>query len=112
MGLTTAPRPTTLRHLRKDPLAMIDPLLIPIAGISLPVVLVPVVMGLRHARRERELEHTERIRALELGRTLPRDESWWTLPKITVLIGLGVPFVAFTCALQASHVMQEPVFAW
>jgi hypothetical protein len=91
---------------------MIDPLLIPIAGITLPVVLVPVILGIRYTRYERQLEHAERIKALELGRTLPRDESWWTLPRISVAIGAGVPATVFFCAWQASESQSDPRVAW
>ena len=30
-----------------------------------------IVLGIRHERRKRELEHIERMKALEFGRTLP-----------------------------------------
>ena len=52
--------------------------LIPIVALAIPIVLVPVVLGICHARNERELEHSERMKALELGRALPGDESRWT----------------------------------
>jgi hypothetical protein len=61
-----------------------------------------VVLGIRHDRRKRELEHIERMRALELGRTLPQDESWWTPLRIALLIGVGVPSVAFLTVGSAS----------
>lgn len=91
---------------------MIDPMLIPIAAIAMPIVLVPIILGIRHARIERELEHAERIKALELGRTLPQDEGWWTLPRISVAIGAGVPVAVFFCAWQASQSMDEPKVVW
>jgi len=91
---------------------MIDPMVIPLAGIALPIVLVPVILGIRHARYEREMEHAERMRALELGRTLPRDEAWWTLPRIGVAIGAGVPASVFFCAWQASQTQADPKVAW
>jgi hypothetical protein len=97
---------------RKDPLAMIDPLIIPIVAIGLPLILVPIILGFRYERYKRELEHAERIKALELGRTLRRDDSWWTLPRISVAIGAGVPAVVFFCAWQASESLQEPEPAW
>ena len=59
-------------------------MIIPIVAMAIPIVLVPVVLGIRHARLERELEHAERMKALELGRTLPEDEPWWTPPRISV----------------------------
>jgi hypothetical protein len=83
---------------------MSDPIAIPIVAIaiSVPLVLVPTVLGIRYKQRRRELEHAERMKALELGRNLPRDDSWWTLPRFSLAIGVGVPAVVFSCALQAS----------
>ena len=78
----------------------------------LPIILVPIILGIRYARYKRELEHAERIKALELGRTLHADDSWWTLPRISVAIGAGVPAVVFFCAWQASESLQEPEPAW
>jgi hypothetical protein len=91
---------------------MIDPILIPLAGIALPVVLVPVILSIRHAKYERQLEHVERIKALELGRSLPKDEPWWTLPRISVAIGAGVPAAVFFCAWQASESQGDPRVIW
>jgi hypothetical protein len=91
---------------------MIDPMLIPIAAIALPVILVPIILGLRQARIERELEHAERMKALELGRTLPQDEGWWSLPRISVAIGAGVPAVVFFCAWQGSESLSDPRTPW
>ena len=74
---------------------MVDALLIPLAGIAVPIVIVPVALGLKHARAERELEHVERMKALELGRTLPQDEPWWTPIRLSLAIAVGVPVGAF-----------------
>jgi hypothetical protein len=101
-----------LNQTGKVNVAMIDPMLIPFAGIALPVVLVPVILGIRYARVEREMEHRERIRAMELGRTLPCDEGWWTLPRIAVAISGGVPASVFFCAWQASNALEDPKVAW
>src|SRR6266481_3073495 len=73
---------------------------IPIMGMAIPIILVPTIMGLRHARLERELEHRERMKALELGRTLPRDESWWSPSRIGV----------FLCAAMASSQSENSAF--
>jgi len=81
---------------------MIDALILPIVAMGIPVVLVPAVMGMKHARRERELEHAERMRALELGRTLPQDESWWSPARLGLAIGLTVPIGVFFCAAVAT----------
>jgi hypothetical protein len=91
---------------------MIDPTLIPITAIVLPIVLVPIILGIRQERYKRELEHAERMRALELGRTLPQDEGWWSLPRISVAIGAGVPVLVFFCAWQASESMNDAEGIW
>ena len=53
-----------------------DPLIIPIVALLIPMIIVPTAMGIKHARYLREVEHTERMRAMELGQTLAEDESW------------------------------------
>jgi hypothetical protein len=72
-----------------------------LAGIAL-VVLVPTILGLRHARRTRELEHAERMRALELGHPLPGSQPYPPRSP-AVLIGAWVPIAAFGVAFIASQ---------
>jgi hypothetical protein len=76
-----------------------------IAGMTLGFIAVvgglaiaPLSIGLhfRHERRKREMEHMERMKALELGRTLPQDEPWFSPLRIALLIGGAVPLGAFT----------------
>lgn len=75
-----------------------DPLIIPIVGMSIPILIVPTALAAKRAQRERELEHAERMKALQLGRTLPRDEPWWTPARLGLALGLGVPSSVFACA--------------
>jgi hypothetical protein len=87
--------------------------LIPIVGMTIPIVLVPVGLAMKHARIERELEHAERMKALELGRTLPHDESWWSPARISAAIGVGVPIGVFFCAWQVSSSgMEQTPAVW
>ncbi len=81
---------------------MHEPLLIPIVAMLVPIVIVPTALVFKWLRRERELEHVERIRAMELGRVLPRDEPFWSPARIAVSIALAVPTVAMTGALIAT----------
>ncbi len=67
------------------------------------VVMIPISIGLhfQHERRKREMEHIERMKALELGRTLPQDEPWFSperMALVIVLIGGAVPLGAFLAA--------------
>ena len=51
-----------------------------IGGLS--IAALAIILGIRHDRRKREMEHIERMKALELGRTLPQDEPWLSPAKI------------------------------
>jgi hypothetical protein len=69
---------------------------VPLAGIALPLVLVPTIIAMKHARQKREWEHLERMKAMELGRPVPSalgDDAW---PAI-VAIGIGavMPIAVF-----------------
>jgi len=77
-------------------------LVIPIVALLIPIILVPIILWQRHARIVRELEHAERMKALQLGRTLPKDEAWWSPSRISVAFGVGVPVGVFFCAWMAS----------
>jgi hypothetical protein len=81
-----------------------DPLIIPILALFIPIVIAPTGMAFKHARHKREYEHTERMRALELGRVLPKDESWWTPARIGLVIGGVVPISAMGSAMIGSDI--------
>jgi hypothetical protein len=78
-----------------------DPLIIPIVAFLIPIIIVPTAMGIKHARFLREIEHVERMKAMELG-LAPADEHSWTPAGIAGSIGAGVPiavmFIAFIAA--------------
>jgi hypothetical protein len=80
-----------------------DPLLIPVFALMIPIVIVPTALAFKKAERARQLEHTERMRALELGRILPKDEGWWSPARISVAIGAGVPIAAMAAAMNATE---------
>jgi hypothetical protein len=81
-----------------------DPLIIPIVALLIPIIVAPLAIGVKHARYLREVEHKERMRAMELGQTLAGDQSW--SPGIAGSIGAGVPiavmFIAFIAAKEGS----------
>ena len=73
-------------------------ILIPLCALLIPIIIVPTVLGIKFTQRMRELEHQERMRALELGRTLPQDEPWSSPARISLSIGAGVPVGVFSLA--------------
>lgn len=86
------------------------PTLIPVTGIMVPIVIVPTVLVMAHLRRRREMEHRERMRALELGHPLPASNAWPALAAIA--IGAIVPGAAFVCATIASTLVRHAEAPW
>ena len=80
-------------------------------GVLTILILVPTVLGLRFARRQRELEHAEKLRALELGHPLPGSEP---PPKQSpgMMIGLWVPVCVFGIAFVATQSGRQQHEAW
>ncbi len=89
-----------------------SPQLIPIFAMLIPIVIVPAALGFKYSRQVRELEHAERMRALELGRTLPQDEPWSSPARICLSIGAGVPIAVFGCAWLASSAVGFREEVW
>jgi hypothetical protein len=88
-----------------------DPLIIPIVGMLIPIIIVPTALGIKHARYLREVEHAERMRAMELGQTLPGDQSWKP-GSIAMAIGAGVPIVAMAIAFEAGSKQGPSEAIW
>lgn len=88
----------SLGSAKPSPIATLLAVFIPITIISVPAIL----LGLRYARRERELEHAERMRALEMGLSLPRDAPFWTPNNTCIALGVVMPLALFVKALVAS----------
>ena len=82
-----------------------DPVAIPIVALLIPIVIVPTALGFKHARFLREVEHAERMRAMELGRTLP-GEGAWTPAGIALTIGAAVPMASMLLAWLATRSMN------
>jgi ABC-type spermidine/putrescine transport system permease subunit II len=89
-----------------------DPLLIPVFALLIPIVIAPTAMAFKKAEKARQLEHTERMRALELGRILPKDEPWWNAGRISVTIGAGVPIFSMFVATIANEAAGYHEHIW
>ena len=74
-----------------------EALIIPLAGIILPLVLVPMVMTLKFRMKKREWEHLERMRALQMG-VAPAQAGHRIGPGVLLSIGTGVPAASVLAA--------------
>lgn len=85
---------------------MHEELIIPLAGIMMPLVLVPTIIVLVHRHKRREWYHQERLRAIETG--LPPSLPDRTLGGGTVVaIGAGVPIAAVLTAWMTIMSVSE-----
>jgi hypothetical protein len=84
--------------------------LIPIAGMAIPIIIVPTVLAMKHVRQKREWEHLERIRALELGQPVPGSEV--SRAVVAGVIGAGVPIGSFLFAWLASMTSHVDESVW
>ncbi len=74
---------------------------------------LPIWLGIKHDARKRELEHLERIRAIESGRPIPGESKGWTPGRVAVAIGAGVPLQAFIIGWLAVLTTDTPgEFVW
>jgi hypothetical protein len=96
--------------------AMHEGLIIPLAGIMLPLFLVPTIIFLVHRQKKREWRHQERLRALDMG--LPAPEPDRALGGGSVVaIGAGVPLASVaaawmtTISVSDSHPDYMPIVA-
>jgi hypothetical protein len=75
--------------------------MVAITPVVLPGILV-ALYAIRQEVRKREFEHKERMHALQIGRSLPGDEPWWSPARISLAIGAAVPIGVFFCAALAT----------
>jgi len=95
---------------------MHEELIIPLAGIMMPVILVPTIIFLVHRQKKREWHHQERLRALEIG--LPASVPDRALGGGSVAaIGAGVPVASVltawmtTMSVSDTHPDYMPIIA-
>jgi hypothetical protein len=83
-----------------------------LAFLGLGIGYMAVYLGIRHDRYKRELEHKERMTALELGRSLPGEGSWLAPGRLGFLIAVLVPSAAFLFAWLASREAGYQEMVW
>ena len=85
-----------------------NPILIPITALMIPMVIVPTSLWLRHRLRVREMEHSERVRAMELGLAPRKTDLSWPGAAICIGIGAGVPIGSMLIAWLAMMTNDLP----
>jgi hypothetical protein len=83
-----------------------EPLLIPIVAILMPLFLVPTILVLKHRHKKREWEHRERMKAMETPFQFPHVLGLGGSRGVAA-IGAGVP-VASVLAAFLTSVTWEP----
>lgn len=81
---------------------MSEEIAIPIVALSIPVFVVPTVLFFKHASRKRELEHRERMAAIDRGIHPPQAPSLFWPSMAALGIGMVVPVAAILFALIAT----------
>jgi hypothetical protein len=83
-----------------------DPLIIPVVAILMPIVLVPTILFMKHRHKRREWQHLERMKSLESG--FPGQSLAGTLGTGGVAtIGAGVPIASVIAALLTCVVSAD-----
>jgi hypothetical protein len=68
-------------------------------------VVVPIILGVQQSSRKRAYEHTERMKALEMGMAPPGDNAW--AAAVCIAIGAVVPIAAMGIAMVVTLVTQK-----
>jgi hypothetical protein len=78
----------------------VDPLIIPIVAILMPLVLVPTILVMKFRHKRREWEHRERLRAMDGPMPLSRLAGPVGSGGVAA-IGAGVPTISVLAAFLA-----------
>lgn len=74
-----------------------DALIIPIVAMMIPMVVAPTAIVMKYLKTRRAWQHTETMRAIELGQYPPPQNSFW--PSLAAIsIGAVVPVASFGIA--------------
>lgn len=76
---------------------------VPILAVSIPIFVVPAILLFRHLDRKRELEHRERMAAIERGIEFGRVPSMFWPSMAALGMGAIVPLAALLFAFVTSR---------
>jgi hypothetical protein len=85
---------------------MSDDLLISLFAIGMPMLLVGTILSLKHRAKQREMQHREQMRALELGLP-PGGAAPSGAAFVCAAIGAGVPVAACFFATITTLVARD-----
>lgn len=113
-GSWVGTRPMVLGQVADSSVANMTLLLIILLGVIALIVVVgmPILVAIRFEARRKEMEHLERMRAIELGRPLADESGWWTPARMAVGIGMGVPIGVFAIGVIAAGTSGAAPFIW
>lgn len=74
-----------------------EPLIIPVIAILMPLILVPTIIFMKHRHKRREWEHRERMRTLDVSGPLPSAHAIVGSGGVAA-IGAGVPIASVIAA--------------
>ena len=80
--------------------------------VTLVLVGIWISFERKQAHRRKELEHLERIKAMEMGLTPQPTGLDWPAAAVCIAIGAGVPIGSFVVAWLASLTAQVPHAIW
>ena len=86
-----------------------EPLIIPIVAILMPLVLVPTILVLKHRHKKREWEHRERMKAMETPFQFPQIVGLGSSRGVAA-IGAGVPIASVLGAFLTSVTLEPTTF--
>jgi hypothetical protein len=84
-----------------------DPLIIPVVAILMPLVLVPTILFMKHRHLRREWEHIERMKSLEGSAPFRADRGPVGSGGVAA-IGAGVPIASVIAAFLTCVVSEVP----
>ena len=85
-----------------------DPLVIPIVAILMPLVLVPTILVMKYRHQRRKWEHLERLKAMETAECRSRLGQASRGPAGVTAIGAGVPAVSVLGAFLTTLLWDSP----
>jgi hypothetical protein len=85
--------------------------------LGFTVSILPIFLAFRHSGRKLELDHAERMKALELGRPVRRegegeDEPWTMAAQLAMALGVAVPLGSLGVAFLASLALGFREVIW